>query len=197
VSREEPIVLDSGYLAVDVGDLAWAWVRRELGLGPGDPPLSVFSNDVPVERQREVRLKMLAVLEQISTALDGQARHVASAAAKAGADYSDLGDAVGMTRQGARRRWPALAEVTRAAREQQSALGRAEAGPPSFRFDLYVPDAAAGAIVGHLVAAGHTGREVVQGAAGVHIGLPDRAAAETLRERLAAAGYRPQEVTEP
>ena len=31
----------------------------------------------------------------------------------------------------------------------------------------------------------------------VHIGLPDRAAAETLRERLAAAGYRPQEVTEP
>ncbi len=193
MSHEEPIVLDSGYLAVDVGDLAWAWARRELGLGPGDPPLTEFSNDVPVERQREVRLKLLAVLEQIRTALDGKARHVALAAAKAGADYSDLGEAVGMTRQGARRRWPDLAEVTRAAREQHSA----EAGPPPFQFDLYVPNAAAGAIVSHLVAAGHTGREVVQGAAGVHIGLPDRAAAETLRERLAAAGYRPQEVTEP
>jgi hypothetical protein len=197
VSHDEPIVLDSGFLAVDVGDLAWAWARRELGLGPGDPPLTEFSTDVPVERQREVRLKLLAVLEQIRTALDGKARHVAAAAATAGADYSDLGEAVGMTRQGARRRWPDLAELTRAAREQQSTAGKTEAGPPPFRFDLYVPNAVAGAIVSHLVAAGHTGREVVQGAAGVHIGLPDRAAAETLRERLAAVGYRPQEVTEP
>jgi hypothetical protein len=138
VSHEEPIVLDGSYLAVDVGDLAWAWARRELGLGLGDPPLTEFSNDVPVERQREVRLKLLAVLEQIRTALDGKARHVAAAAAKAGADYSDLGEAVGMTRQGARRRWPDLAEVTRAAREQQNATGRAEAGPPPFQFDLLV-----------------------------------------------------------
>jgi hypothetical protein len=197
VSHEEPIVLDNSSLAVDVADLAWAWARRELGLGPDDSPFSEFSNDVPVERQREVRLKLLAVLEQIRTALDGKARHVASAAAKAGADYGDLGEAVGMTRQGARRRWPDLAELTRSAREQQSATGRAEAGPPPFRFDLYVPNAAAGAIVSHLVAAGHTGREVVQGAAGVHIGLPDRTAAETLRERLTNAGYRPGDVTEP
>lgn len=123
MSHDEPIVLDSGFLPVDVADLAWAWARRELGLGPDDPPLSVFSKNVPIERQREVRLKMLAVLEQIRTALDGKARHVASAAAKAGADYSDLGEAVGMTRQGARRRWPDLAELTRAAREQQSVTG--------------------------------------------------------------------------
>jgi hypothetical protein len=40
----------------------------------------------------------------------------ARAAAVAGADYRQLGDAVGITRQGARRRWPGLADLTTQAR---------------------------------------------------------------------------------
>jgi hypothetical protein len=194
VSPDQPIVGIEN-LASDVADLAWAWARRELGLGPDDPPVNAWV-DLPPEQTRRVRLTLLGVLEQMRAAVDDHAGMTARAAAKAGADYSDLGDAVGMTRQGARRRWPDLAEIAKAARRACTAR-EATAGPPTFRFELYVPNAAAGAIVGHLVAAGHTGREAVQGAAGVHIGLPDRVGAEALRKRLAAAGYQPGDVIEP
>lgn len=193
VSPEQPVVLTGEFLRTHVADLAWEWARRGLGIGPDDPPVSEFDTDVPVELQRVVRLKLLAVLEQIRVTAETQARDTARLAARAGADYGDLGDAVGMTRQGARRRWPGLAEVTKAARTAAAAPGAV----PPFRFEIYVPNAVAGAIVGHLVAAGYTGREAVQGAAGVHIGLPDRAGADGLRQRLADAGYRPGDVTEP
>jgi hypothetical protein len=181
--------LDAGereQLDHDVTDLAWTWARRILELGGDEPPFSEYESMRP-EREREVRLAQLAAYELLRTELDSRARDIARLAAAAGADYGDLGDAVGMTRQGARRRWPGLADLTKAAREQAG-------DPPPFEAELYVPNAAAGAIVGHLVDAGHTGREAVQGREGVHIGLANRQAAEQLRDRLVAAGYRPSEV---
>jgi hypothetical protein len=102
-------------LATAVADLAWTWARRELGLAPDEPPFSQWETLSP-ERARQVQLALLGALEQMRVAVDERARTVAYEAAVAGADYSELGDAVGMTRQGARRRWPGLAEITKAAR---------------------------------------------------------------------------------
>jgi hypothetical protein len=141
VSPEQPVVLTGEFLRTHVADLAWEWARRGLGIGPDDPPVSEFDTDVPVELQRAVRLKLLAVLEQIRVTAETQARDTARLAAQAGADYSDLGEACGLTRQGARRRWPDLAEVTKAARRTDAA---APGAVPPFRFEIYVPDAVAG-----------------------------------------------------
>jgi hypothetical protein len=179
----------AGELAGDVQDLVWRWARRLLALGPDDPPFSEWEN-LPPAQARRLRLALLAACERLRTAVDERARQVAHAAAAVGADYGELGDAVGMTRQGARRRWPGLAEMARAARGREAIV-------PPFRCELYVPNADAGQIMAYLVAAGHTGREAVQGEAGVHIGLPDRQAAEQLRIRLVEAGYRPSEVQQP
>ena len=46
---------------------------------------------------------------------DESARQIVRAAAAVGADYGDLGNAAGLTRQGARKLWAGLAELTRAA----------------------------------------------------------------------------------
>ncbi|MEU4693743.1 hypothetical protein [Actinoplanes sp. NPDC023714] len=66
---------------------------------------------------REVRLAVLAAAHLLHTEVGAHRDDAAVSAAQVGADYADIGTAIGMTRQGARRRWPDLAAVTRAARQ--------------------------------------------------------------------------------
>jgi CheY-like chemotaxis protein len=58
-------------------------------------------------------LVRLRVLSYILRAVDSRAAQEASAAARQGATYPDLGRAWGITRQGARRRWPGLVFTAR------------------------------------------------------------------------------------
>ncbi|MET7457256.1 hypothetical protein ABZT03_36375 [Streptomyces sp. NPDC005574] len=61
-----------------------------------------------VEDAREralVRLRVLADVRQAARHLEDQTAH---AAAASGAGYPEIGQAVSMSRQGARRRWPGL-----------------------------------------------------------------------------------------
>ncbi|MFD6880186.1 MULTISPECIES: response regulator [unclassified Streptomyces] len=53
-------------------------------------------------------LAVLHLLDHLQQAAERLQREVAGAAARAGAGYPQLGAACGMTRQGARRRWPGL-----------------------------------------------------------------------------------------
>ncbi|MFJ1708080.1 response regulator [Kitasatospora sp. NPDC088346] len=53
-------------------------------------------------------LSLLHVLDHLQQATERLQREVAVAAARAGAGYPQLGSACGMTRQGARRRWPGI-----------------------------------------------------------------------------------------
>ncbi|MFF9409801.1 hypothetical protein ACF1B0_30405 [Streptomyces anandii] len=57
-----------------------------------------------------VRLRVLAGVKQAVRHLEDQAAH---AAAAGGAGYPEIGRAVSMTRQGARRRWPGLVTNSR------------------------------------------------------------------------------------
>jgi hypothetical protein len=115
VTPDRPAPGRSEDLATAVADLAWTWARRELGLASDEPPFSQWET-LPPDRARQVQLALLGALEQMRAAVDDRARTAAYEAAAAGADYGDLGEAVGMTRQGARRRWPDLAEISKAAR---------------------------------------------------------------------------------
>jgi CheY-like chemotaxis protein len=53
-------------------------------------------------------LKRLRVLAHLARAVESRAAQAAEHAARSGATYPELGRAWGMTRQGARRRWPGL-----------------------------------------------------------------------------------------
>ena len=85
-------------MSAEVRELTLRWARLLMGLGPDD--------DLPAD---QTRLALLTTCEVLRKDLAELARQTATDAAAAGAGYGALGAAVGMTRQGARRRWPGLA----------------------------------------------------------------------------------------
>ncbi|MFG2712806.1 hypothetical protein ACGFX2_19955 [Streptomyces goshikiensis] len=78
-----------------VADLAQRLSRQIL---EGRPPQRA---DGPAQA-----LALLHLLDHIRQAAERLQRNAASDAVRAGAGYPQLGDACGITRQGARRRWP-------------------------------------------------------------------------------------------
>ncbi|MEV0903175.1 hypothetical protein [Actinoplanes sp. NPDC049802] len=71
--------------------------------------------DQPTDR--EVRLAVVTAARLIQAEVGAQLDEAVAGAARTGAGYAEIGAAVGMTRQGARRRWPEIAAVIQAARE--------------------------------------------------------------------------------
>ncbi|MER0443701.1 response regulator [Streptomyces sp. Edi4] len=82
---------------VAVGDLARRIARRLLE----DPRHPGTDGSVP-------ELTLLHVLVQLQRSAERLQRSAARDAARAGAGYPQIGEASGLTRQGARRRWPGL-----------------------------------------------------------------------------------------
>ncbi|MGI5186498.1 hypothetical protein ACQEVZ_60730 [Dactylosporangium sp. CA-152071] len=99
-------------------ELAWVEARRRMGLGDRPP---YAPGDGSPEQQRASWLAMLAACELLREELKDWATVAAHAAARVGADYGDLGDAVSITRQAARKRWPGLADTAKAARGRENA----------------------------------------------------------------------------
>jgi hypothetical protein len=85
--------------------LAWTVVRETLGLRPDAEPRP----DLPDADLRHLWLATLTSLLAIRDSAEQLAASAALSAAQRGADYPAIGDAAGMTRQGARRKWPGLA----------------------------------------------------------------------------------------
>ncbi|MEV8505232.1 hypothetical protein AB0368_10445 [Actinoplanes sp. NPDC051475] len=87
-----------------VQQVAWTWARAGSSTDADSPHDVGLSGD----QRREAWLAVLAGL----TAVQREAAHLAEVAAtravEYGADYPALGRAAGVTRQGARRRWPQL-----------------------------------------------------------------------------------------
>ncbi|MFC4071916.1 hypothetical protein [Actinoplanes subglobosus] len=73
--------------------------------------------DNPHASERDVRLAVLTATHLLHTELGTQLDQAAHGAARAGAGYVEIGTATGMSRQGARRRWPGLADLSRGARQ--------------------------------------------------------------------------------
>jgi hypothetical protein len=95
-------------LAAAVERLAWTAARETLQLGPDAGPGSgVADEDLP-----EMWLAALTSLLAIRDSAEQLAASAALSAAQRGADYPAIGEAAGMTRQGARRKWPGLAGLS-------------------------------------------------------------------------------------
>ncbi|MEU1122504.1 response regulator [Streptomyces sp. NPDC005899] len=89
-------------------------------------------------------LGLLHVLEQLQKAAERLQREAAVDAARAGAGYPQIGDACGMTRQGARRRWPDLFRHSHEAPSEQPIM----MSTPARAFDvLLVEDDVADAML--------------------------------------------------
>ncbi|MEV6447960.1 hypothetical protein [Amycolatopsis sp. NPDC051716] len=95
-------------LTAAVEQLAWTVVREVLELGPEDGPHS----DLPDADLRQMWLTALTSLLAIRDSAEQLAASAALSAAQRGADYPAIGHAAGMTRQGARRKWPGLAGLS-------------------------------------------------------------------------------------
>jgi hypothetical protein len=94
-----------------LGELLDQAMVQALGLGsPGWLP------EARRRRPKEAALAEVTITEHLTSVLGNVSEAAARAAAEGGASYVDLGHASGMTRQGALRRWPGLAEVAAAAR---------------------------------------------------------------------------------
>ncbi|MBB5785250.1 hypothetical protein [Nonomuraea jabiensis] len=95
-------------LTTAVEQLAWTAVREMLQLKPEAGP----GSDAPDADLRQMWLATLTSLLAIRDSADQLAASAALSAAQYGADYPAIGEAAGMTRQGARRKWPGLAGLS-------------------------------------------------------------------------------------
>src|SRR5882757_1611294 len=88
-----------------VGELAARFAALPAGDAAAEPPADPGPFGDPLARLR--------VLAQLARAVDRCAGEEAVAAARQGAGYPRIGEAWGITRQGARRRWPGLVFTAR------------------------------------------------------------------------------------
>jgi hypothetical protein len=88
----------------ELQDLAWKRARRA---DPGLPE-SPWAHDLTGADRRRAWLAMVSALTAAEQEITTLTATAAERAAEHGADYPALGAAAGMTRQGARRRWPGL-----------------------------------------------------------------------------------------
>ena len=95
-------------LTAAVEQLAWTAAREVLELEPGTGP----PPDLPEADRQQLWLAALSSLLAIRDSAELLAASAALSAAQHGADYPAIGDAAGMTRQGARRKWPGLAGLS-------------------------------------------------------------------------------------
>jgi hypothetical protein len=95
-------------LTTAVEQLAWTAAREMLELEPEVGPHS----DLPDADLRPMWLAALTALLAIRDSAEQLAASAALSAAQHGADYPAIGDSAGMTRQGARRKWPGLAGLS-------------------------------------------------------------------------------------
>ncbi|MGY5117596.1 hypothetical protein ACWC2H_17325 [Streptomyces sp. 900105755] len=80
-------------------------VTRRLAPESAHPPAELADSARESRRYALLRLRVLTDVKQAVRHLEDQAAH---AAAESGAGYPEIGQAVSMSRQGARRRWPGL-----------------------------------------------------------------------------------------
>ncbi|KAA2252396.1 hypothetical protein F0L68_35705 [Solihabitans fulvus] len=99
------VVEQRAKLTAAIEQLAWTVGRETLELEPDAEPRS----DLPDADLRQLWLAALTSLLAIRDSAEQLSASAALSAAQRGADYPAIGEAAGMTRQGARRKWPGLA----------------------------------------------------------------------------------------
>ena len=113
-------LLDRAVLnALDLAEPEWlanAPAQRSREAPLAEVSIGDLLGEARRRRPRETALAEVAISEYLLGLLGHVSSGAAKTAAESGASYVELGKAVGMTRQGAKRRWPGLADVAAAAR---------------------------------------------------------------------------------
>ncbi|WP_327130350.1 response regulator [Streptomyces sp. NBC_01343] len=159
-----------------VADAAVAGLARRLALQ--------LQNDLshPAAEERARALALLHVLDHLHEAAERLQRAAAADAARAGAGYPQIGRACGMTRQGARRRWPGIFNHTdhtdRTNHTDEATTEQLTMNAPARPFDvLLVEDDIADAMLIEEALAERGARNLVQATDGVaaleHLRNPD------------------------
>jgi hypothetical protein len=101
---------EQSLLGDNLSDVVWIWALRLMDSGAVQrPPATAGPTD---EQTRAAgQLARLAAIEEMRRRLDEMAAHAAEEAALYGAGYPQLGEAVGIGRHAARRRWPAARRI--------------------------------------------------------------------------------------
>ncbi|MFB6961723.1 hypothetical protein ACFCYB_33235 [Streptomyces sp. NPDC056309] len=89
-----------------VRDLVWRETKKRLGFGEYEGPGTPNSLAPTSARAKQLHLMYLKVATEAGEAGQRLAAAGAKRAGRAGATYADLGQAAGITRQAARKRWP-------------------------------------------------------------------------------------------
>jgi hypothetical protein len=97
-------------LSEDLHRVISTWARQAADLAPTQPPLPAGDPD---ETRKRSHLAMIAVSEQVRRLAEDIAAASAEEAARFGAGYPELGEAAGISRQAARKRWPDIATTGR------------------------------------------------------------------------------------
>jgi len=131
------VLTDEEHVALleEVGWAIWHTAADSVGVDPYDGPRGrrrQRRDPASVVRGpgRNAALAHVAVAELVAKEVARIAAAAARHAAMLGADYGEIGQAAGITRQGARRRWPGLTPLTTAARARQDPRPRPHPTPP-------------------------------------------------------------------
>jgi hypothetical protein len=95
--------------AAQVRDLVWRETKKRmrfLGFDEQEGPATPNALAPTSAAAKAVHLMYLEVATEVGTAAQRLAADAAARAGRAGANYADLGEASGITRQAARKRWP-------------------------------------------------------------------------------------------
>ncbi len=108
---EEPTDDQLTLLLAELDDVAWRTAERisvRLGRTSGNVPEQTRES---MRTMPDLQLSRLRVLREISTAVDELANRAACHAGAVGATYPQLGEAWGISRQAARKRWPGVVGI--------------------------------------------------------------------------------------
>ncbi|MFC1435972.1 hypothetical protein ACEZDB_35605 [Streptacidiphilus sp. N1-3] len=106
-SLDSEAIEESVAFQAQVRDLVWRETRRRLGLSEHEGPATPNALAPTSAAALHLNLVYLQVATEAGQAGEALAADGAARAGRAGASYADLGLSAGITRQAARKRWPA------------------------------------------------------------------------------------------
>lgn len=96
---------DRGELQSSLDDLAWAFARRAAGLGPDDPPFSVYDDDLSDDQIKAARLARVVIYKHLEMLAGSSMRLDVGQALEHGANWDEVAEALEVSRQAVAKRF--------------------------------------------------------------------------------------------
>ncbi|MCX4885978.1 hypothetical protein [Streptomyces sp. NBC_00847] len=94
-----------GELHSNLDDLAWSFARRAAGLGPDDPPFSVYDQGLSDDQVKAARLARVAVYKHLEMLVGTSLRLDVGQALEHGASWDEVAEVLEVSRQAVAKRF--------------------------------------------------------------------------------------------